>query len=88
MTSAQPRGLAFEDLYYAVKDRDIILYGCKGELAEKNCMQVANMGDLDDQKILHFLAVIAEELERLRARTRKSSPRVSSPVIETARSTG
>jgi hypothetical protein len=46
-------------------------------LADKNCMQVANMGDLDESKILHFLAVLAEELEKLRGRTRKSAQRVA-----------
>ena len=87
VTCYMPKGVAFEDLYYAVKDRDIILYGCKGVLADKNCMQVANMGDLDNDKILHFLAVVAEELERLRGRSRKSAQRIAQ-VPREARRTG
>ncbi len=66
VTAAMPAGVAFDDLYEAVKLRGIIIYGCKGVLTDR-FLQIANMGDLDDAKIGEFLTVLAEEIARLRA---------------------
>lgn len=66
VTCKLPDGVAFEPLYDAVKARGIIVYGCKGILADRY-MQIANMGDLGEGSIEQFLAVLAEEIARLRA---------------------
>ncbi len=66
VTCKLPDGVAFEALYDAVKARGIIVYGCKGILAERY-MQIANMGNLGDDSIALFLSVLAEEIARLRA---------------------
>ncbi len=66
VTCKLPDGVAFEPLYDAVKARGIIVYGCKGILADRY-MQIANMGDLGDDSIDEFLTVLAEEIARLRA---------------------
>lgn len=68
VTCRLPDGVAFEPLYDAVKERGIIVYGCKGILADRY-MQIANMGALDEDSIDLFLGVLAEELARLRAPT-------------------
>jgi 2-aminoethylphosphonate-pyruvate transaminase len=65
VTCALPDGVAFDALYDAVKARGIIVYGCKGILADRY-MQIANMGDLPDDAIERFLAVLDEEIARLR----------------------
>jgi len=67
VTCRLPEGIAFEPLYDAVRERGIIVYGCKGVLADRY-LQIANMGELDDDTIDHFLVVLAEEIARLRAR--------------------
>jgi len=79
VTCRLPRGVDYEDFYHAIKDHGIILYGSKGVLAEGNYIQVANMGDLTEQDIVHVLATIGAELERLRGRTRQKS--ASSPHV-------
>ena len=66
VTCRLPDGVLFEALYDAVKERGIIVYGCKGVLADRY-MQIANMGDLSLDAIDHFLDVMAQELARLRA---------------------
>ena len=66
VTCKLPDGIAFDALYEAVKARGIIVYGCKGILAERY-MQIANMGDLGEDGIAHFLTVLADEIARLRA---------------------
>ncbi len=66
VTCKLPEGVAFDALYDAVKARGIIVYGCKGILADRY-MQIANMGDLGDGSIALFLSVLAEEIARLRA---------------------
>ncbi len=66
VTCRLPDGVAFEPLYDAVKERGIIVYGCKGVLADRY-MQIANMGDLSIEAIEHFLSVMAQELAHLRA---------------------
>lgn len=66
VTCRLPEGVAFEPLYDAVKARGIIVYGCKGVLADRY-MQIANMGDLPDASIDLFLSVLAEEIGQLRA---------------------
>ncbi|MBP6836432.1 MAG: aminotransferase class V-fold PLP-dependent enzyme [Kofleriaceae bacterium] len=65
-TCRLPSGIDFDDLYDAVKERGIIIYGCKGVLAGQY-MQIANMGDLDEAQIDLFLTVLAEEVARLRS---------------------
>ncbi len=57
VTCKLPDGVAFDALYDAVKERGIIVYGCKGVLADRY-MQIANMGDLPPASIDHFLHVI------------------------------
>ncbi len=66
VTAKLPDGVAFDALYDAVKERGIIIYGCKGILADRY-VQIANMGDLGDDGVERFLEVMAEELARLRA---------------------
>jgi len=66
VTCKLPDGVAFEPLYDAVKARGIIVYGCKGILADR-FMQIANMGHLGDESIDQFLTVLSEEIARLRA---------------------
>ncbi|MDQ3369339.1 MAG: aminotransferase class V-fold PLP-dependent enzyme [Myxococcota bacterium] len=66
VTCRLPDGVSFEPLYDAVKERGIIVYGCKGVLADRY-MQIANMGELSLENIEHFLAVLRDELGRLRA---------------------
>ena len=66
VTCKLPDGVGFEPLYDAVKARGIIVYGCKGILADR-FMQIANMGDLGDDSIDQFLSVLSEEIARLRA---------------------
>lgn len=66
VTCKLPEGIAFDALYEAVKARGIVVYGCKGILADRY-MQIANMGDLGEDGIAHFLTVLAEEITRLRA---------------------
>lgn len=82
VTAAIPEGVAFGDLYEAVKLRGIIIYGCKGVLTDR-FLQIANMGDLGDEAIDHFLGVLAEEIARLRA----GEP-VSASAMMTADATG
>ena len=72
VTCRLPDGIAYEALYDAVKERGIIVYGCKGVLADRY-LQVANMGHLSEDGIDQFLRVLAEELARLRA------PKVAPP---------
>jgi 2-aminoethylphosphonate-pyruvate transaminase len=66
VTCRLPDGVSFEALYDAVKERGIIVYGCKGVLQDRY-MQIANMGDLSIASIDHFLDVMGQELARLRA---------------------
>ncbi|HUS28706.1 MAG TPA: aminotransferase class V-fold PLP-dependent enzyme [Kofleriaceae bacterium] len=73
VTCRIPEDIVFQDLYDAVKARGIILYGCKGVLAERY-MQIANMGHLSDSSIEEFLMVLREEIKRLSTHTRVSVP--------------
>jgi 2-aminoethylphosphonate-pyruvate transaminase len=66
VTCRLPDGVAYAALYEAVKVRGIIVYGCKGILAERY-LQIANMGHLGEDAIDQFLRVLAEEIVRLRA---------------------
>jgi aspartate aminotransferase-like enzyme len=66
VTARLPEGVAFDALYELVKERGIIIYGCKGVLADRY-VQIANMGDLSDEGIERFLGVMGEELARLGA---------------------
>ncbi len=65
VTCKLPDGIAFDALYDAVKARGVVLYGCKGVLADRY-MQIANMGYLPDTAIDDFLAILADEIVRLR----------------------
>jgi 2-aminoethylphosphonate-pyruvate transaminase len=65
VTCKLPDGIAYDALYDAIKQRGIIVYGCKGILAERY-MQIANMGHLTDLDIERFLGVLADEITRLR----------------------
>jgi 2-aminoethylphosphonate-pyruvate transaminase len=67
VTARLPDGVAFDALYEAVKARGLVLYGCKGVLADRY-MQIANMGHLADDAIEQLLRVLAEEITRLRGR--------------------
>jgi 2-aminoethylphosphonate-pyruvate transaminase len=66
VTCRLPDGVAFDALYDAVKERGIIVYGCKGILADRY-LQIANMGHLSEDGIDQFLHVLDEEIARLRA---------------------
>lgn len=63
VTCCVPDGVTFDELYAGLKDHGFIIYGCKDVLADK-FLQVANMGELQDDEIDAFLAttraVIAE----------------------------
>ncbi len=65
VTARLPDGVRFDALYDAVKARGIVLYGCKGVLADRY-MQIANMGHLEDNAIETLLDVLREEIARLR----------------------
>jgi 2-aminoethylphosphonate-pyruvate transaminase len=78
VTCRLPDGIAYDALYDAVKERGIIVYGCKGILAERY-LQVANMGHLSEDGIYQFLRVLAEELARLRA---PRAPRAPQPAAQ------
>lgn len=77
VTARLPDGVAFDALYEAVKARGILLYGCKGILADR-FLQIANMGDLADGTIERVLAVLGEEIARLRG---DASPAVSATTL-------
>jgi 2-aminoethylphosphonate-pyruvate transaminase len=76
VTCRLPDGIAFDALYEAVKARGIIVYGCKGILAERY-MQIANMGHLGEATgevageaaIGRFLDILGEEIAALRRGT-------------------
>jgi 2-aminoethylphosphonate-pyruvate transaminase len=65
VTCQLPDSVAFGALYDAVKARGVVLYGCKGVLADRY-LQVANMGHLPDDAIDDFLRVLGDEIIRLR----------------------
>lgn len=79
VTCELPEGISFDALYDAVKGRGIIVYGCKGILADRY-MQIANMGHLADGAIAHFLTVLGEEIARLRAANSSRTASVSASV--------
>jgi 2-aminoethylphosphonate-pyruvate transaminase len=92
VTCRLPQGVAYEELYDAVKERGIIVYGCKGILADR-FLQIANMGDLSEATIARFLEVLGEEITRLRANApiplskpvvRESSQRVEPAIRRVA----
>ncbi|RMH45213.1 MAG: aminotransferase class V-fold PLP-dependent enzyme [Deltaproteobacteria bacterium] len=66
VTCCVPDGVTFDELYAALRARGFIVYACKDVLADK-FMQVANMGDLDDDTIDAFLTACGEEIARIRA---------------------
>jgi len=66
VTCKLPDGVGYTELYDAVKARGVILYGCKGVLADRY-MQIANMGYLSHDAIEEFLAILADEIAQLRA---------------------
>jgi 2-aminoethylphosphonate-pyruvate transaminase len=64
VTCRLPEGIAFQDLYDAIKARGMIVYGCKGVLADRY-MQISNMGHLPMGIIDELLVTLREELARL-----------------------
>jgi len=84
-----PEGLAFRHLYDRLKERGFVVYGCKGDLAERH-MQVANMGELSDATVDAFLAATTEvvlaalENRESPSGTRSGTPRTS-PRAESIR---
>jgi 2-aminoethylphosphonate-pyruvate transaminase len=66
VTCAVPSGVGFRDFYDEMKARGYIVYACKDVLADK-FLQVANMGDLDDQMIEDFLETTRDVIAQLRA---------------------
>ena len=87
VTCRLPDGVAFDALYDSVKERGIILYGCKGVLADRY-MQIANMGDLPIASIEHFLEVLGQELARLRAARTTPIAQAKPPVRESQPTVG
>ncbi|MGE0868621.1 MAG: alanine--glyoxylate aminotransferase family protein [Kofleriaceae bacterium] len=73
VTCQLPVGIEFNALYDALKARGIIVYGCKGILADRY-LQIANMGDLGAQGISQFLAVLGEVIAELRGETYLPEP--------------
>jgi 2-aminoethylphosphonate-pyruvate transaminase len=67
VTCRLPDGILYEPLYDAIKERGIIVYGCKGVLADR-FMQIANMGDLPDDAIDEFLVALTHSIAELRRR--------------------
>ena len=86
VTCRLPEGVAFEALYDSVKERGIIVYGCKGVLADR-FMQIANMGDLPIASIDHFLDVLGQELAHLRA-ARTTPIATAKPIRESSPAVG
>lgn len=79
VTCKLPEGVPFDALYDAVKARGIIVYGCKGILADRY-MQIANMGHLGEDSIDQFLTVLADEIARLRAPVAPSAHELQAEV--------
>ena len=65
VTCCVPKGIVFGDFYDALRSRGFIVYGCKDVLADR-FLQVANMGDLDNDIIDTFLATAREVIAELR----------------------
>lgn len=65
VTCCVPEGVTFEELYERLKLRGYIIYACKDVLAEK-FLQIANMGDLDDEAIERFLVAVREVIAAVR----------------------
>jgi len=86
VTCRLPEGVAFDALYDSVKERGIIVYGCKGVLADR-FMQIANMGDLPIASIDHFLDVLGQEVARLRA-ARTTPIATAKPIRESSPAVG
>ena len=86
VTCRLPEGVAFDALYDSVKERGIIVYGCKGVLADR-FMQIANMGDLPIASIDHFLDVLGQELAHLRA-ARTTPIATAKPIRESSPAVG
>ena len=76
VTCCVPKGLTFQELYDGLKARGYIVYGAKDVLADK-FLQVANMGDLDEGAIEHFLATLADVMKTLREQKRLQPPPLS-----------
>lgn len=67
VTVSVPDGINFQELYDGLKARGYIIYGCKDVLAER-FFQVANMGDLEEERLHQFLDAAAEVIAELRSR--------------------
>lgn len=87
VTCCVPSGLTFQELYDGLKSRGYIVYGCKDVLADK-FLQVANMGDLENDAIDEFLAIMGDviagirETKRVprRTLTARASPAATRPT--------
>jgi len=77
VTARLPDTIAYETLHDAMKERGIIIYACKGILADRY-LQIANMGDLADSTLDRFLAILGEEVARLRLAALETVP---SPIV-------
>nr|MBA3461566.1 alanine--glyoxylate aminotransferase family protein [Deltaproteobacteria bacterium] len=77
VTARLPDTIAYETLHDAMKERGIIIYACKGILADRY-LQVANMGDLADSTLDRFLVILGEEVARLRLAALETVP---SPIV-------
>ena len=87
VTCCVPQGVTFQQLYDGLKARGYIVYGCKDVLADK-FLQVANMGDLEDEAIDQFLATMREVIKSLRSRGRvPQNPLASKPSVNAVRPT-
>ncbi len=84
VTCRLPDGIAYEPLHDAIKLRGIIIYACKGILADRY-LQIANMGDLSESTLDHFLAVMGEEIRRLRSEPTAVQPLPVKPAHERRR---
>ena len=73
VTCSVPEGVTFEALYDGLRDHGYIVYGCKEAMAGKY-VQVANMGDLDEQQIHAFLDTLHRVIFKLRYRS-QATPR-------------
>ena len=73
VTAHLPETIAYDTLHDAMKERGIIIYACKGILADRY-LQIANMGELSDATLDGFLAILGEEISRLRLAALETVP--------------
>lgn len=87
VTCCVPQGVRFQDLYDRLKQRGYIVYGCKDVLADR-FMQIANMGDLDEEAIERFLSCMGEVIRTIRSEQRTvASASLGRPRLRASRPT-